>query len=459
MFNQNPNTYLKNADGTYKYDVIMFGSLDSNGKRDLSTTSLNATKEFIDSGKGVLFGHDTVSQWQNRANFPKLENYINVKTYGYKGTVTNDNITSMWTMPWSGGTEISVTKKGTLTNYPWEVGDIGAKLTVPYTHTNSQVAKGDVWMKFSNPHPDDASSVIIDINEYSDNGVGTNMAYLTTYNNTAMIQTGHAIGRYEVTADEQKLMANTLFYLNQLSTETALEDYSGQDVSAPDMPKFNEPKFTEDGYVELKFDEVKDNGSTYEYYVESKTKDDNSLTLSNVVSETITSGLKGYSYVIDDKATTIPDDVIEQSTNKMIKVSVNKDSEVYVHIKAIDNVGNASETYHYRIADNTNPVISYTLTPNTWTTGTVTINVTATDVDSGVKQITLPNGMVIKGTTASLTVNKNGIYYFIVADYMGNRLVQGINVNNIDTKAPEVNINNNENWTNQDVQINITGTD
>ena len=39
----------------------MFGSLDSNGKRDLSTTSLNATKEFIDSGKGVLFGHDTVS--------------------------------------------------------------------------------------------------------------------------------------------------------------------------------------------------------------------------------------------------------------------------------------------------------------------------------------------------------------------------------------------------------------
>ena len=38
--------------------------------------------------------------------------------------------------------------------------------------------------------------------------------YLTTWNNTAMIQTGHSNG--QSTPDEQKLLANTLFYLSQL---------------------------------------------------------------------------------------------------------------------------------------------------------------------------------------------------------------------------------------------------
>ena len=35
--------------------------------------------------------------------------------------------------------------------------------------------------------------------------------YLTTWNNTAMIQTGHSRG--ESTEDERKVLANTLFYL------------------------------------------------------------------------------------------------------------------------------------------------------------------------------------------------------------------------------------------------------
>uniref|UniRef100_UPI00261F0AC5 four helix bundle protein n=1 Tax=uncultured Capnocytophaga sp. TaxID=159273 RepID=UPI00261F0AC5 len=41
--------------------------------------------------------------------------------------------------------------------------------------------------------------------------------YLTTWNNTAMIQTGHSNG--ESTEDERKVLANTLFYLKQLTNK------------------------------------------------------------------------------------------------------------------------------------------------------------------------------------------------------------------------------------------------
>ena len=63
-FNKNPVTYLKNADGSYKYDVIMFGSWDYNGTPgsggDISYNASLEVEKFIQSGRGVLFGHDTI---------------------------------------------------------------------------------------------------------------------------------------------------------------------------------------------------------------------------------------------------------------------------------------------------------------------------------------------------------------------------------------------------------------
>ena len=425
-FNANPSKYLKDSNGEYLVEAIMFGTWDSNCDRDISVNAYNETVEFLDSGRGVLLGHDTMRGWI--PNFSKLKDRLNL-TLGTGNTGPNYS-----------GSIVTITKKGLLTNYPWEIGDIGTNLTIPYTHTVTQTANGDIWMQFGSTQTNNNSNF-----------------YLTSWNNIAFIQTGHSSG--QATPDEQKVIANTLFYLNQLSSENFLDDYSGQDVKAPNKPVISSHKFTEDGFIELNFNSVIDNGSTYEYYVESNDKNGNSLTLSNVVSDTITSGLKGYSFVVDNKSNTIPDNTIEQSNNETIKIKTNNNDELYVHIKAIDNVGNTSETYHYKITDMTKPTLKITLNPSSWTNNSVRIDVTATDSDSGVKQITLPNGTVIKGTTGSYTVDKNGIYYFKALDYMGNEIISAVMVTNIDKNKPTVIINNNQNWINKDVSVTITATD
>ena len=58
--------------------------------------------------------------------------------------------------------------------------------------------------------------------------------YLTTWNNTAMIQTGHSQGKS--TEDERKVLANTLFYLKQLTHKTEILDNSARDIADPNKP-------------------------------------------------------------------------------------------------------------------------------------------------------------------------------------------------------------------------------
>ena len=63
-FNTNPQGVMKNTDGSWKYDVVFFGSYDSNGSKDLSVASSDMMIEFIKSGRGALLGHDVIaSAW------------------------------------------------------------------------------------------------------------------------------------------------------------------------------------------------------------------------------------------------------------------------------------------------------------------------------------------------------------------------------------------------------------
>lgn len=367
LFNNNPESYLFDASGEYKYDVIMFGTFDGNGEKDLSSKAYYATKSFIDSGRGVLFGHDTVTQWLNREYFPKFKSYLNVETYGY--TVVNDwdwwdlPPSEIWTMPWSGGTEVILEKKGVLTNYPWDIGDVGDTFSIPYTHTNSQVAKGDVWIKFINPTSDTITNVPVDTKEYSHNGVGTNMAYLTTVNNVAMIQTGHAIGRYDATDDEQKIIANTLFYLNQLSDATSRVDNAAYDNSAPNSPTLKD--FNLQGFnMVFTLNNPTDNSTKYEYYIESNSKNGSETTLSNIVTADIESGLKGFVYVIDDSSNTKP--TLKNTFTKEPKITIPATTKnKYLHVSSIDNAGNVSNAIHINLSDYIpdGPTISL-ITPN-----------------------------------------------------------------------------------------------
>ena len=81
--------------------------------------------------------------------------------------------------------------------------------------------------------------------------------YLTTWNNTAMIQTGHSNG--ESTEDERKVLANTLFYLKQLTHKTEILDNSARDIADPNKVNNVNLIMNSDGTSTIKFNRPEDN--------------------------------------------------------------------------------------------------------------------------------------------------------------------------------------------------------
>lgn len=457
QFNKSPNEYLKNPDGSWRYDVVYAGAWDTNRQQDLSIQGEQVIEDFINSGRGFLAGHDTITQYHNLKNFVKLSDFLRIKTYPFNGNIYEARESAIQ-MPWIGSQNIEVKKKGLLTNFPWVIGDIGSKLSVPISHTNSQVSLGDVWMNYSDwqsPFADKKVGVGPEVSD-SETKLGTNNFYLTTWSNTAMIQTGHSNGK--ATPDEQKILANTLFYLAQLTSDTKLDDRSGQDINAPTKPDINKVTLNEDNTADINFKESIDKGTAYEYYVESKGGDSQSIVKSNTAKAEVKTGIKGYSIAIDEKANTIPDEKIE-TTNTSYQISIPNKKDFYIHVASVDNAGNISEVSHYHYEDKFAPELTITASTTDWTNKAITLHVVATDKDSRVKQIGLPNGQWINSTKTEFVVNENGIYFFKVIDEGGNETVQSIIVSNIDKKNPSVQINAPEKWTNTDIKIEITGTD
>ena len=112
-------------------------------------------------------------------------------------------------------------------------------------------------MEFENPN-------VIDVLE---NGIrkdetvlpqGANYRYyLTTWNNTAMIQTGHSNGNS--TEDERKVLANTLFYLKQLTKKTEVLDNSARDIVDPNKVEGISTIVNENNNTTVKFRKPEDN--------------------------------------------------------------------------------------------------------------------------------------------------------------------------------------------------------
>ena len=90
---------------------------------------------------------------------------------------------------------------------------------------------GNVWLEFV----DGGNWEKVSLNQEQLNAMNNLKAnykyYLTTWNNTAMIQTGHSSG--QSTEDERKVLANTLFYLKQLTKKTEVLDNSARDIADP----------------------------------------------------------------------------------------------------------------------------------------------------------------------------------------------------------------------------------
>jgi hypothetical protein len=349
-FNASPDAYLRNADGSYKYDVLYFGAWDSNGYQDLSFTAETKTDAFIKTGRGVLFGHDTMvnNNRISKANFYKLAHYCDIQAI--------PNYTVL------GSSCIKVSKKGLLTNYPWKIGDVGAVLHVPLSHSN-QLAFGDVWMTYQSPYtyPNSAEAT-------GSGGQGTNTFYLTSWSNCTMIQTGHSNG--EATPDEQRVTANTLFYLAQITTDTSWNDHKGQDLDAPDEPAVSSITHNSDRTQYTVNYSSQDNATGYQYYVEATGQNDGVKYDSPVISTSLKTGMKGYSIVVDDKPDTVPDGNITTTSNSYT-FSRPSGSGFYIHIAAVDNAGNISAVAHYhtdKLVSVTHPVsIGYSIDPNSST--------------------------------------------------------------------------------------------
>ena len=453
-FNSDFETILKDENNQWNYDVIYVGHWDGTGNTSpaISDDAVDLIGEFIDSGRGVLAGHDSLGyRLGTNIGLGRIRDKFNIKV-GYwdiAGTVPDEGHN------YYGGfenTKICISKKGLLTNYPWNVGEIGGTLNIPRTHSTSNFAYGDIWMTFDGDNMWNGSNIPEHLKLYSN-------YYLTTYNNTAMIQTGHSNGN--ATPDEQKLLANTLFYLSQLNSNNYLDDMSGQDVNAPEKPVISTSSIDiENNKFIFNLENIEDIGTKYSYYVEATGQDDGEVKTSNIAEAEIKSGLKGYSYVVDTNKNTEPNNEVD-ITNNTIEFNFNKptSNKYYLHIKSIDNVGNFSETVHYEIGDTESPTLELTTSNTDITNGEVPVIINSED-NTKVDYILLPNNQKVYLDSCIYNILEDGEYIFRVYDIFGNFTEKSITINNIDKEKPSVIINkDNIEWTNNGVQININTRD
>ena len=89
-FNVNPNVYLNKINNEWNYDVLFFRTWDSNNSKDLASASRNLVIEFIEDGRGAIFGHDTI-RWDSMTTtansplpyFATLAEYVNLTPNGH----------------------------------------------------------------------------------------------------------------------------------------------------------------------------------------------------------------------------------------------------------------------------------------------------------------------------------------------------------------------------------------
>lgn len=126
-----------------------------------------------------------------------------------------------------------------------------------------------------------------------------------------------------------------------------------------------------------------------------------------------------------------------------------------------DYAGNTqTQTVSITNIDDTAPVAQENLSTEAWTKDGVTIEVDASDSQSGVKSIELPNGVKVFANRASYRVTQNGNYAFIIEDLVGNVSVKNVSIATMDTTAPTGTTSQSPSsttWTKGNVTISLNG--
>ena len=320
-FNKEPNKYLR-SNGQFIYDEIIFGFEDYNGdkneKGDLSDSAKDEIEKFLNTGRGVLLGHETILG-DKHPNFKYFaEKYLGMSPL------------SSYNSKAIGGTYVSVVNEGTIYEYPYSIS--GNKILIPRTHSTSQMlgTKGTAWFRFSAP------------TNYGNNKLITDNSanfYLATNNNIGMLQTGHTDNK--TTPDEAKILINTLFYLSQLIKGTSYYDTHVVDKVAPSTPIV-----TINGNTAAI--EGEDYGTTYEYYVQSISQKTSNKIPSNIITAEYASGIKEYRIIEDNNQYSTPS--VSSRIIPAGKPSYTLNGNYsYLHVIAIDYAGNQSSVAHIRL--------------------------------------------------------------------------------------------------------------
>ena len=115
-----------------------------------------------------------------------------------------------------------------------------------------------------------------------------------------------------------------------------------EDKESPNNITNIKPNIVEN-YIVITFDKAKDNGSRYKYYIETDEKSEEK----SIYSE---SGVKGYSYVIDNyKNTEAGYNINKEDNEPILYQGINWNQDYYLHIRTIDNMDNYSDTLTFKI--------------------------------------------------------------------------------------------------------------
>ncbi|WP_430602367.1 hypothetical protein IGJ02_002705 [Enterococcus sp. DIV0724b] len=350
-YNANPNAYLKNSAGIYQYDVLMFGSWDSNNMKDINKNAAEITRAYLDTGRGVLFGHDTVNN--TRAVF-----YAHFKDLLGVGRRQTNSIT--------GSAEVKLVNNGYLMKFPFEL-ENDVVLNIPYAHNIElqDTTIGTTWLEFINPTDPWPNPILVD-------GNWRGGWYLKTNNNVGMIQTGHSQGSSSL--DERKIIANTLYNLAQVSLDNFASDQTVKDDRAPNKPNAS-ISYGKEGNLNVRLD-ASDQGKEYQWYIEAHTKSFGKKK-SDIVKEVIMSNVEGYFYELTsspnsnlkekvegykdtygridpekyDLYVAPNNDSVEYDTRGTFAIQESKNSEKYLHVLAVDRSSNISPVNSQRIKD------------------------------------------------------------------------------------------------------------
>ena len=171
-------------------DLLYIGTWDANAQTPYSDDAIEAIDNWTDSGKPIIAGHDVLimEQSSSKTLTEKILRKFGMKSEGAHSPELNRVHI------------LSNKKRNVFTLWPWIIIDGEEGLKIHKTHTTSQkVVEGEIWITLGKDK----------ITE--EEAKKKNLFYLATYNNTAIIQTGHSNASAEI--DEQKIIANTIFFM------------------------------------------------------------------------------------------------------------------------------------------------------------------------------------------------------------------------------------------------------